>query len=519
MRPPDRERADGGVDLPAPTTMSDVGAEVVIRRLTWTPIGRRRPVLAGIDLRIEPGERVLLTGPSGSGKSTLLRAVAGVLQTAASGDLTGDVRVADTEPLSEPGLVGLVQQDPVGGLVAETAGRDVAFGLENMRVPRAEMAGRVAAALAAAGFPYGPGRPTGALSGGEAQRLALAGALVMRPRVLLLDEPTSMLDPAAESEVRTAIRRTVSADGLTTVVVDHDLGRWTDFVDRIVAMDHSGRLIADGPPTDVLQGRRDRLTRAGLWLPGLPPPPAIRVEPTLVAPRRPGTGRRLVTVADVTVRRRGRATGSARATELHFPGIEVSLAPGRAVAVTGPSGAGKSTIVQVLGGLLAPARARVSVAADWGPRRGGRGPWTWRSRPLARRVAWMAQLPEQGFVTGRVSDELRATARALGTHSAEIDRRCGGLLETLGLSSVADASPYHLSGGEQRRLVLASALVHGPDAVLLDEPTIGQDRHTWSVVVGICRSAGEAGTALALATHDRRAIDAVADDEIALAPQ
>ncbi len=499
--------------------MSDVGAEVVIRRLSWTPIGRRRPVLAEIDLRIEPGERVLLTGPSGAGKSTLLRAVAGVLQTAASGDLTGDVRVAGTEPLSEPGLVGLVQQDPVGGLVAETAGRDVAFGLENMRVPRAEMAGRVAAALAAAGFPYGPGRPTGALSGGEAQRLSLAGALVMRPRVLLLDEPTSMLDPAAESDVRAAIRRAILADGLTTIVVDHDLGRWISFVDRIVAIDHSGALIADGPAAEVLHAHRDRLARAGLWLPGLAPPPAVRVDPTLVAPTRPATGRRLVTVADVTVRRRGRLAGSAPGTELRFPGIEVTLREGRAVAVTGPSGAGKSTLVQVLGGLLAPADARVSVAAGWGPRRGGRGPWTWRSRPLARRIAWMAQLPEQGIVSGRVSDELRATARALGTHSAEIDRRCDGLLETLGLSSVADASPFHLSGGEQRRLALASALVHGPDAVLLDEPTIGQDRQTWSAVVGICRSACRSGTALALATHDRRAVDAVADDEIVLAPR
>jgi energy-coupling factor transporter ATP-binding protein EcfA2 len=448
--------------------------------------------------------------------------VAGVLDSAASGDLSGEVLVDRSRPLTEPGLVGLVQQDPMGGVVAEITGRDVAFGLENLRVPRADMRERVAAALDAVQFPYEASRPTNSLSGGEAQRLSLAGALVMSPRALLLDEPTSMLDPAADEAVTGELQRAIESRGLTAVIADHDIARWSDWVDRIIVLNAVGEVIADGRADAVLADQAAQLEAAGLWVPGLPIPTPDPIDSSLVRPRYSGSDGghdlddRLVEVSDIVVRRRPLLVG-APAVEIRFPAVEAVLRRGRGLGLTGPSGAGKSTLLQVLAGLLPPTAARVHTSAGWTPRgRSGGGPWTWRSRDLAKRSAWVAQLPEHAIVTSRVDEEVRITARTLRMLTDEVEQRCRGLLDTLGLSGLGSVSPYHLSAGEQRRLALACALAHGPEAVLLDEPTVGQDRRTWAAVAGICSAARSGGVALAVASHDRRILDAIVDDELTL---
>ena len=231
------------------------GARVEVAGLSWRPYGRSRPVLDGLDLTIAAGERVLLAGPSGSGKSTLLRALAGLLLTADSGELAGAVTL-DGEPDHRAGSVGLVLQDPGAGVVASSIGRDVAFGLENVGVPRDAMPGLVAAALAEVGLDLPPDSSPLTLSGGEAQRLALAGALVMQPRLLLLDEPTAMLDATTAAGVRDVVAEVVERRGLTLVVVEHRLTGWLDLVDRLVVLDDEGRIVADGPPDDVLSRPR-----------------------------------------------------------------------------------------------------------------------------------------------------------------------------------------------------------------------------------------------------------------------
>ena len=179
---------------------------VEVDGLTWRPFGRREPVLRDVSLSVRPGERVLLVGPSGSGKSTLLRALAGLLETVDAGELTGGVTIDGLAPGERPGAVGLVLQEPGAGVVAASVGRDVAFGPENVRMPRAAMAGVVASALGSVGLGDLPlDTPTTALSGGQTQRLALAGTLALDPSVVLLDEPTAMLDPVSAQEVRDAV--------------------------------------------------------------------------------------------------------------------------------------------------------------------------------------------------------------------------------------------------------------------------------------------------------------------------
>jgi len=512
-----------------------MGAPAVdVRGLTWRPVGRREPTLSEVDLQVGAGERVLLAGPSGSGKSTLLRAVAGVLTTADSGTLTGQVarggiRVDDRSTHDDrstdagrsahagrsadagrgaPPPVGLLLQEPDDARVASRVGRDVAFGPENLALGRAEIARRVREALADVGFPYGPDHPTAALSGGERQRLALAGALAMQPPLLLLDEPLAMLDPASAEQVRAALLDVVARRGSAVVVVDHHLDRWLDVVDRLVVLGADGRVLADGSPRRLLSTRGADLAAAGLWVPGLPPPEPIDVPSALLVPRvavgPPGSA--ALAADSVGFRHRGAVRAS-------LTGVDAAVAAGRLTGLTGASGAGKSTLAELLAGLRRPGSGSVRVhpalAAGL-----SRPIDRWRSTELAARVGWVPQNPERGFVARRVGAEVTATPAALGRPDPA---RAAGLLDALGLSRYAAADPFRLSGGEQRRLALAAAVAHGPGVLVLDEPTVGQDRQTWAAVAGIVAAARTAGVAVVACTHDRAFVDALADTEVRLA--
>lgn len=454
----------------------------------WRPIGRRKPVVRDLDLTIEPGERVLLAGPSGAGKTTLLNALVGALGETFAGDVTGRAR-AD-------GVVGLVGQNPGDAVVAGRVGRDVAFGPENLGLPREEIWRRVDDSLAAVRLTQGRRHPTDALSGGELQRLALAGALAMRPGLLLLDEPTSMLDELNAASVRAAVTDVVEATGATLLVVEHRLEPWLDVVDRVVVLGRDGGVRADTDPETFVGEWRDALGDLGVWMPGLPAPVPQVLPDALVRPAEPAEP---IAVRDlvVTLVRRS-VQGSVRTTALD--GLDADLVPGRLHAVRGPSGAGKSTFVSVLAGLQEPIRGTA----------GGRHELT--SAALARCSAWVPQQPEHGILARTVAEEVALTAAATG-RVVDVE----AVLEHLGLAALAGAHPYRLSGGEQRRLALASALAHRPGTVLLDEPTVGQDRLTWAAVAGWATSAAATGALVATATHDPDLV-ALADDVLALAP-
>ena len=406
-------------------------------------------------------------------------------------------------PRQRPGQVGLLLQDPSAAIVSDRVGRDVAFGLENTGVPREQMPARVRRALASASFPYGENRRTTTLSGGETQRLALAGALAMGPRVLLLDEPTAMLDAENAQRVRRAVLDVCAERGTTLVVVEHHIEPWLEQVDRCVVLDRDGNVAADGPPGAVLAEQGESLAAQGIWVPDLAPPSPVRIAPSLVAPTDGGQDGPLVSARDLVVHHRSPFAGEARrgSGTVALAGVSCDLHPGRALAVTGPSGAGKSTLLAVLAGLQRPD----SGAA----RTDGQDLWRMASAELARRLAWVPQLPEHGLVKHTVLDELLVTSLALDRPRDAAEDRARALLELLGLAGLEQASAHRLSGGEQRRLVVAAALMHGPAGVLLDEPTVGQDRLTWAAVVGACASATDAGAAVAVATHDAVAVEAL----------
>lgn len=490
------------------------GAGVSVQGVTWQPTSRRRPTLSNINLDIEPGQRVLLAGPSGSGKSTLLRALAGLLLSAGHGELTGTITVGGQPVGAQPGRVGLLLPDPGAAVVAATCGRDVAFGPENRAVPRAEIWRQVRDALAEARFPYDVGRATAALSGGELQRLALAGTLVLGSEVILLDEPTSMLDPDTAGSVRASLQHSIADRGVTAVIVEHRLDPWLDFVDRLIVMGPGGHIIADGEPRLVLADQATTLTELGVWVPGAAPPELPDIPAELVAPAHAAEGM-LLKALDLGVQLRPGWASRDRTPVAALDGVDATVTGGRTLAITGSSGAGKSTLLGALAGLVTPSSGTLIARPEWDAGR-RRGPVRWRSRDLAARLAWMPQLPEVGVVAKTVYDEALATTRALDRNEKVAGHRATDLLEVLGLSHLAGASPYHLSGGEQRRLMAVAALTHGPNCLLLDEPTVGQDRLTWAALLGVCRAATDAGAGIALSTHDQTAVEAVADDRLRL---
>lgn len=418
---------------------------VQVTNLTWTPFASTQPLLSSINLSIAPGERVLLVGPSGSGKSTLLRAIAGLLDETESGQLIGQVRASQT---------GLLLQDPNDTLVSDTIFREVAFGLENIGVPREKMSSVVSQKLSAVALEKPLDHASRDLSGGEMQRMALAGVLAMNPEVLLLDEPTSMLDSESAHSVRAAVMSTVEQQDATLIVVEHHFEPWVPLVDRILVLNQSGQLIHDGKPSEILSKYAVQLRDLGLWLPGSKIP-----EPRT---------------------------------------FDLGANPlGRLTVLTGKSGAGKTTELK--------RRLREDPLAKTILTGAGYLPQQPELTTVGNTVF------ESAHRTARLA------AKELGTPESEAVAHTNQLLKELGVFELADKNPYLISDGEKRRVALATALAHWPMVLYLDEPTVGQDRDSWAAIVGAIISARTAGMQITLATHDP-ALMALADEVIEITP-
>jgi energy-coupling factor transport system ATP-binding protein len=279
-------------------------------------------------------------------------------------------------------------------------------------------------------------------------------------------------------------------------------------------LDLAGTVVDDGAPAEIIERQRDFLLSNGVWVPGEPPPAPMEVPAALMRPWHVVGQPELVNAERVGLLLRNRLLRQ-RSAAVALRDVDCVIEGGCGLAITGPSGAGKSSLVRVLAGLQRPTAGRVVAALPLSAR-GSREPHRWRSRELAARFAWVPQFPEQGVVTHTVADEVMATNRACGRDDAEGAERAQQLLELLGLQSLRSASPYHLSGGEQRRLMVAAALASGPCVVLSDEPTVGQDRSTWAAVMGAFAAARTAGAGVAIASHDVNAVAALGDEHIVL---
>jgi energy-coupling factor transport system permease/ATP-binding protein len=501
--PPDRSATN---EADALLTRHGRAASLRAESWSWTPAGRTEPVLDALDVTIAAGERVLLLGASGSGKSTLLQAFAGVLGGSEEGEQAGRLTVDDRDPVEARGRIGLVMQDPDSQLVLARAGDDVAFGPENLGVAVEEIARRRAQALRGVGLDLPLDADTTRLSGGQKQRLALAGVLALQPGALLLDEPTAQLDPEGVVDVATAVADLVADRSITLVVVEHRVDVWAPLVDRVIVLEH-GRVLADGPVTTVLREQGAALAARGVWVPDHPP------QPPSPPSRSPGA---------VLMRARGLSV-QPRGGEVVQQGIDLDLRAGEVVALTGANGSGKTTVLLTLAGLLDPAAGTIAATealTSIAPRVAGEtSPSSWSSRELVTRLGVVFQNPEHQFVAATVADELEVGPRAVGHDPARARSIAEALLDRLRLRALAPSSPFTLSGGEQRRLSVATALATAPPVLLLDEPSFGQDSRTWRELAVLLAAHRDAGGAVLMATHDRDLVAALAAREVRLSVQ
>ncbi len=429
-----------------------------LSRLSYAYPQSRARALDGIELSLESG-LVLLTGPSGGGKSTLLRVCNGLVPHFHGGVIGGRAQVMGRDVATTPTRdlardVGFVFQDPERQAVYATVERDVAFGLENLGIPRAEMVCRLDEALATCGISHLRTRAISSLSGGERQRLALAGVLAMRPRFLVLDEPLSQLDPEGAGALLAALGTAVRA-GTAALIAEH----------RVEGLVTAGRILR------IDQGRLNEVEHTGTVIAAVP-----------LGERR--TFHRPTAVpAEARWELRGVTAGNAGVPVVHD--LNLAGGEGEVIVLTGPNGSGKTTLLRTIAGLTPTLAGAV--------------------RRTPGRVGYLPQNPAVLLHRATVRDEVAWTLRRSG--SQESPER---ILGALGLSSVADRYPGDLSSGERQRAALACVIVGSPAIVLLDEPTRGMDDASRDALTAAVTGIAEAGGSVVLATHDRALAGALA---------
>ena len=455
--------------------MSDV---LRVRGLTVHP-RHGRPLLRGIELSIEPGEQVLLAGASGSGKSTLLRLIAG-LTPGPHVRIEGSIEVSGDDvlgrPVTAPPLpIGWLPQDPAAAVCLPRVADDVAFGCESRCWGVGEIEAAVLRSLLLVDAADWHDRDTVTLSAGQAQRVGLAGATAPAPALLLLDEPTSMLDPEALRRVRAAVAAVAETPAPPALLlVEHRLDEWADgagLPGRVVLLEEGG-IIADGPAEQVWRDHGARLIAAGCHVPW---PVERRHRPA------PPTAPTAPPAAEPVLATRALAVGHDRTPIV--TGATVAVHAGEVVALIGRNGAGKTTLLQTLAGIRPPLAGRIELPSG--------------------RPALIFQSPEQQFLASTVRDEL--------AFDGAPDDQVQTSLAELRLTGAAGLSVHRLSGGEQRRLSVGTVLLGRRQAVLADEPTFGLDRDGVEWTARAFRDAAARGRGVLLTSHDLRFVLAVAD--------
>jgi energy-coupling factor transport system ATP-binding protein len=491
--------------------------------VTFTYHEGERQALRSVSLVQNAGEMIGVMGASGAGKSTLAKCLNRIVPEFEDGEFRGAISIAG-ESLEHLRVcevapkVGMVFQDFESQLFSTNVAHEVAFAMEQVGMDRAEMDRRILPALEAVGLRGFEHRDPMSLSGGEKQRLAIASVLALRPSLIVLDEPTTDLDPEGRAEVFALIRK-LREQGLSLIVIEHE-SEELRAADRIVVL-REGEIAADGPPAEVF-ARTGLLTECGVRPPGLGHALellGIDAQPKSVDQAYEVIVRAYPSVARIVQSRVSEeskpAAGTARPTTNNVIGpsfieienlsysyaggprvldsIDLKVEAGEFLAIVGQNGSGKTTLAKSVVGLLQPATGRITID--------GKDRARMRPAETAREVAYVFQNPDHQIFAATVDDEVAFGPRNFGLPADEIRRRCDEALEAVGLQNERQSDPFLLSKGERQRLAVASVLVLRPRMLILDEPTTGLDHREQLRMMALVRDLNRSGIAIVIITH------------------
>jgi energy-coupling factor transport system ATP-binding protein len=482
-----------------------------------------KPSLDRINVKIEEGEFLVISGPSGGGKSTFLRSINGLIPNFYGGKISGEVLVhgrnaseTPTNQMSE--LVGMVFQDPENQLISNHVEREIAFGMENLCFPNDLMKKRIEEALDAVNISRLRNRITSELSGGQKQKVAIASALAMHPSILLLDEPTSELDPRSAEEVLNVIEKINDELGLTILLVEHRLERVIHHVDRILMID-GGKLIYDGSPRNIKSEHIEN------WKVGLPPVTRL----SLNFKDRLNNGIPL-TVKEARLSLKGvlsnpknkiswerknssdRISFSMEKVFFSYDGekdvlknISLNVYEGDMIALMGKNASGKTTLVKLMNGLIKQRKGKVLLF--------GKKIGDYSIDDLIKKVGIVFQDPNLHLFNDTVQEEVAFVLRNLEMEEKLIDKKVEEILRRFKIYQYRNIYPHDLSGGERQRVALASVLVSEPEILILDEPTRGMDYYLKRELISYLR---EKAKTVIMVTHDVETAAEFADRVILL---
>jgi energy-coupling factor transporter ATP-binding protein EcfA2 len=488
---------------------------VSFRQVSYEYPKLERPALLDVDLDLQAGEIVGLTGATGSGKTTLCLALNGTVPQFFGGRFYGRLLVGGKDTLDHPiheqaAGVALVLQDPSAQLIAATVEQEVAFALENLRVPRAEIVLRIDTALAAVGLSALRTRHPHTLSGGQQQRLALAAAVATRPRLMVLDEPTSQLDPRSALAIFALIRELNAQFGIAFLVTGHAPEEMAATVQRLVVL-AGGRVVANARPEEVYRDL-PLLARNAIRPPGVTvtfsqlaergatrSPPPIRLEAGLEQIRQLPPPRPFLPPVERLAASGVPILALDRVTHVYADGTQaltdLTLAVHRRdyLAVLGQNGAGKSTLLRHFLHLLQPTEGSVRID--------GALLTTYSAPELAQRIGYVPQNPDRQLFNATVEAEVGFSLRVLALTPEEREHRIRQVLDSLGLLSLRHRHPFSLSRGDRARVVIAAVLALEPEILVFDEPTTGQDADGARAILDLTQRLNQEGRTVILVTH------------------
>ncbi len=502
------------------TAVSD--ETIAVEGLSFAYRDAARAALSEVSFAQSAGEMIGVMGASGAGKSTLAKCLNRIIPELEGGEFRGIVRIsgrptAGARVYEIAPEVGMVFQDFESQLFSTSVAHEVAFALEQIGMSREEMLRRIGPALEAVGLAGFEERDPTSLSGGQKQRLAIAAVLALRPRIIVLDEPTTDLDPEGRAEVFALIRK-LREQGLSLVVIEHEAEELRR-CDRLVLLSE-GSIIADGPPPSIMT-RMEMLENSGVHPPGLNSllhllgigghARSIEHAEAEIRKRFPGvpSAPPAETPANEAVRAsRGKAAANQppgaliRVENVSFSypggprvldGADLAISAGEFVAIIGQNGSGKTTLAKLVIGLLKPDSGRITID--------GRDRSTLHAAATAREIGYVFQNPDHQIFAATVEDEVAFGPRNFGLDPQEIERRCAEVLHAVGLENERKSDPFLLSKGQRQRLAVASVLVLRPKVLILDEPTTGLDYREQRRMMKLVAELNESGVAIVMITH------------------